>query len=102
MPDPRGEPEPRHGTVSRYRWRRDPCRCVECRGAWNDYIKSRRAAKRGGEPTQVQRPRRHGTRYCYTLGCREPECVEANKVYQREYMRLHRHGVRLGEDVTDV
>lgn len=29
----------------------------------------------------------HGTRACYGRGCRRPECVAANRDYQRAYMR---------------
>lgn len=31
--------------------------------------------------------RTHGTRSCYTLGCRRPECIEANAAYERERLR---------------
>jgi hypothetical protein len=27
---------------------------------------------------------KHGTRSCYVRGCREPQCIEANAVYERE------------------
>lgn len=32
--------------------------------------------------------REHGTRACYQAGCREPDCVAAN----RRYVRAHRRG----------
>jgi hypothetical protein len=32
----------------------------------------------------------HGSRACYTKGCRHPDCCAANTLYQREY----RHGLR--------
>lgn len=32
----------------------------------------------------------HGSRACYQRGCRVPECIAANRIYQREY----RHGNR--------
>jgi hypothetical protein len=34
--------------------------------------------------------RRHGTRSCYTLGCRREECVKANATYERERLRSKR------------
>lgn len=35
----------------------------------------------------------HGSRRCYINGCRNPECVQANRDYQREYMRMRRSGI---------
>jgi hypothetical protein len=34
--------------------------------------------------------RKHGTRSCYTLGCRLEECVRANATYERERLRSKR------------
>jgi hypothetical protein len=34
-------------------------------------------------------PQGHGTRACYTQGCRRPECLEANAVYQRQWRAGH-------------
>jgi hypothetical protein len=34
----------------------------------------------------------HGTRSCYVHGCRLPECVGANREYQRETYRLRKRG----------
>lgn len=34
--------------------------------------------------------RKHGTRSCYTLGCRREECVRANATYERERLRSKR------------
>jgi hypothetical protein len=31
----------------------------------------------------------HGSRSCYASGCREAECVEANRLYSRKYARAH-------------
>jgi hypothetical protein len=44
---------------------------------------------------------RHGTRSCYVLGCRRPECFEANRVYMRDYMRRRRAGVVVAERKGD-
>jgi hypothetical protein len=47
---------------------------------------------------EVKHPLEPGTRACYVRGCREPECVEANATYQREYMAKWRAaGVREAE-----
>jgi hypothetical protein len=43
--------------------------------------------------TMTRNGRVHGSRACYQRGCRNPECVLANRVYQREY-RLGEHGTR--------
>lgn len=38
-----------------------------------------------------RRPRMgHGTRACRMRGCDRPECVEANRVYMREYLKQWR------------
>jgi hypothetical protein len=41
-----------------------------------------RTEHRAGEPHSRQG---HGSRACYTLGCREPQCVAANTAYQKDY-----------------
>lgn len=35
-------------------------------------------------------PLRHGTRSCYVQGCRKPECVKANREYQRKWVTAKR------------
>lgn len=32
----------------------------------------------------------HGSRACYVTGCRRPECVEANRAYQRDWWTARR------------
>lgn len=47
--------------------------------------------------------RSHGTRSCYIMGCRLPECREANRVYQRaRKRRVIRRRYGLEEDVELV
>ena len=38
-------------------------------------------------------PLSHGTRACYTRGCRREECVQANRDYAAEHGRLSRRGL---------
>jgi len=38
--------EPPHGTEARYNWRRDPCRCDDCRAAMNEARNARKRALR--------------------------------------------------------
>jgi hypothetical protein len=36
----------------------------------------------------------HGSRACYTRGCREPQCVRANTAYMADYRAGRRGTVR--------
>lgn len=63
------QPIPPHGTVNRYRSRREPCRCEECRRANREY----NAALRGREPPT------HGASGYVNYGCRCKRCKEAHR-----------------------
>lgn len=52
---------------------REPEQCLSCTHA------ARRAAVAP-----------HGTNACYSRGCRRAECVEAHRLYMRDYMRNRR------------
>jgi hypothetical protein len=41
---------------------------------------------------------KHGTRTCYRRGCRHPDCVRANLIYNRDYREIHRPRT----DVSDL
>lgn len=87
-------PEPRHGTLRRYRrpWR---CRCDECRAANTEDQHRRRRGLEPLAPYEVVSSQRFHTpgRACYNRGCREEECVEANRVYSREWAKAKRRGL---------
>lgn len=83
------------------------CGHEECREANRLYIKDYRARKAdpnvvvnhkngaaNGAATRkkTRSPPARGTRACYVTKCGHPECAEANRVYQRKYMRLWRQG----------
>lgn len=72
-------------------------------GVWGGEDPAERAARRGlpglmARPYIVDKRRcrnsttEHGTRACYTAGCRRFECCEAHRYWQREYRR-RREGV---------
>lgn len=77
-------PVPEHGTRARYQGSRTrkPCRCELCTEANKLYNREKR---NGGAAPVAQ----HGTRSCYNTGCRRPECVQANRDYQREWARVN-------------
>lgn len=67
-------PTPPHGTVARYRRRKDPCRCDECRRANREKLKE----------LSGQEPPHHGTYSGYVnYGCRCQACSEAHRVTLR-------------------
>lgn len=70
-----------HGTYAKYQ---EPCHCDDCKQAATEYQRQRR----GSEPQKVGRT--FGTRSCYVSGCDHEECAEANRVYQRAYMKEQR------------
>lgn len=74
---------PEHGLTRYKRW---GCKCSICRLANTEAM---RAYRNGGERGRIQ----HGTRGCYNNGCRQLECIKANRDYQREWMRLRRAGI---------
>lgn len=43
-------------------------------------------------------PVERGTTRCYSRGCDHPECLEANRTYQREYKRAHTTEESLARD----
>lgn len=76
---------PSHG-LSRYQSRVWKCRCDVCKAG---KAKAQRDYRNSPERGKLE----HGTRSCYTAGCREEPCVKANRDYQREWMRLNRAGI---------
>lgn len=87
-----------HG-ASQYR---KGCRCAECRAGqaaaladWRMRTGRVRSRVWAGEPRPAAA---HGTRSKYTAGCRCEDCTDANRVYQRRYMVLHREGIPMKPD----
>lgn len=92
-------PEPRHGTLRRYR-RPWSCHCEHCRAANTEDQHRRRRGLEPLAPYEVvsdQRepfePEHVPGRACYNRGCREDECVEANRKYSREWNKAKRAGL---------
>ena len=83
------------------------CRCAPCRAAERNYKAAWRRKAGKVDPSKPVRPRGpvpldermknwvHGKRSTYIMGCRCDECTQANREYQRPYMRMARKGVRL-------
>ena len=83
-----------HGTVTTYT--SYSCRCDDCRQAWSQYQKLRRAARttEGLAPSDP----RHGKYTTYiNYGCRCDACVAANAVYQKA-ARVKRHARLVAQD----
>jgi hypothetical protein len=64
-----------HGTASKYS--NDKCRCADCRRAWVEYNRLRRATRwawtaEGGLPATVK----HGSSAYYNWGCHCPICLQ--------------------------
>lgn len=94
---------PPHGTIDRYRKTRTRagCRCERCQAANRSWQRHYREGLRGDalrdavsldEP--LWEPLGHGTRACYARGCREDECVQANRDYAAAHARMARRGLR--------
>lgn len=62
----------KHGTVARYDYELDPCRCGECRAANTAKSARFRLRNRGKEPPK------HGYNGYANYRCRCPICVQAN------------------------
>lgn len=82
---------PEHGLT---RYRRYKCKCDICRAA---QAQAMRDYRNGGERGKIE----HGTRSCYNTGCRQGECVQANRDYQRDWMRLHRAGIQWADPLIE-
>lgn len=88
---------PEHGTVARYKHRKSPCRCVECKEAKRlDEARGRRL--RGIQPRNSGLT--HGTLSGYkNHKCRCDNCKEANNNYQKEYFARRRSADELLDPV---
>lgn len=79
-------------------YRAHGCRCGDCRESQRVALKDYRDRKRGGSVIS-KGPAQHGTRSMYKRCTAGPDggrcepCKDANRAYQREYMRLSRAGI---------
>lgn len=64
---------PPHGTVARYKHRKEPCRCADCRAA----------NVRRNQDLRGEEPPTHGASGYKNYGCRCQQCTEANRLYSR-------------------